>query len=350
MTAIFALTTRGLESITAQEMQRIPGLRVTETDYRRVTGLLESDSGAKTLKALLGLKTADDLFLHLADWRAIDHTRTAFDDLRARAADLNIKALIPQLLTVRPVSKQPRFSVTASFVGGRNYTMPEIKTTVAEGIRRRYPNWQYADDDRESDLNVRVFIEGMMGLVGLRLGAAPLHRRPYKTDHLPGSLKPTVAAAMLLMANPKPGDMLLDPFCGGGTILAEAGAFGLKVVGGDLSAEAISAARINLTASASVSASVSGIAARLCRWDARLLPLASESLDVVVTNLPWGRQIAVDDDLRSLYGRAMDELRRVLKPDGALIVLTSVPALLQQAPRASLEISLFGQNPIIASL
>lgn len=346
MSAIFALTTRGLESITAGEMQRIPGLRVTETDYRRVTGLLESDSGAKTLKALLGLKTADDLFLHLADWRAIDHTRAALDDLRACAADLNIKALIPQLLTVRPVSKQPRFSVTASFVGGRNYTMSEIKTTVAEGIRRRYPNWQYADDDRESDLNVRVFIEGMMGLVGLRLGAAPLHRRPYKTDHLPGSLKPTVAAAMLLMANPKPGDLLLDPFCGGGTILAEAGAFGLKVVGGDLSAEAISAARVNLTAAASAA----GIAARLCRWDARLLPLASESLDVVVSNLPWGRQIAVDDELRSLYGRAMDELRRVLKPDGALIVLTSVPALLQQAPRESLEISLFGQTPVIASL
>lgn len=346
MIAIFALTTRGLEALTAHEMGRIPGLSVTRTAYRRVVGRLDVDSGSgrggKTLKALLALKTADDLFLHLAAWRDVDHTRAALDDLRARAADLNIKALIPLLLLVRPVPKAPRFSVTASFVGGRNYTMPEIKTMVAEGIRRRYPNWFYADDDRESDLNVRVFIEGTTVRVGLRLGAVPLHRRAYKTDHLPGSLKPTIAAAMLLMVNPKPGDTLLDPFCGGGTILAEAGAFGLKALGGDLSAEAISAARHNLIAA--------GIPARLCRWDARTLPLASASVDIVASNMPWGRQITVDDDLRALYGRAIDELRRVLKPDGALIVLTGVPDLLPSTPRESLEISLFGQNPVIASL
>jgi hypothetical protein len=55
-----------------------------------------------------------------------------------------------------------------------------------------------------------------------------------------------------------------------------------------------------------------------------------------------------DDDLRALYDRAMDEMRRVLTPDGTLVILTGVPALLLQSPRESLEISLFGQNPTIS--
>src|SRR5690606_3338855 len=92
---IFALTTRGLESITAGEMARIPGLSVTDTAYRRVMGRLGGDG--KTLKDLLTLKTPDDLFLHLADSHDLDHTRAALDDFRARAADLNITALTPPL-------------------------------------------------------------------------------------------------------------------------------------------------------------------------------------------------------------------------------------------------------------
>ena len=40
--------------------------------------------------------------------------------------------------------------------------------------------------------------------------------------------------------------MLLDPFCGAGTILAEAGLTGFAVLGGDTQSNALRAARENL--------------------------------------------------------------------------------------------------------
>ncbi len=83
-----------------------------------------------------------------------------------------------------------------------------------------------------AELNVRLFIEHAEALVGLRLGATPLHRRSYKQAQRPGSLKPPVAAALLELLAPQPGERLLDPCCGVGTILVEAARRGGLARGG----------------------------------------------------------------------------------------------------------------------
>jgi hypothetical protein len=67
---IFALTTRGLEAVSAAEMARIPGVNITETAYRRVAATCEESPDA-----LLHLRTVDDLYLHLATWQDVRHTR-----------------------------------------------------------------------------------------------------------------------------------------------------------------------------------------------------------------------------------------------------------------------------------
>jgi 23S rRNA G2445 N2-methylase RlmL len=248
-------------------------------------------------------------------------------------------------LNVRLIPRTPAFSVTASFVGGRNYTMTEIKAAVAEGIAQRYPQWQYREDDAESALNVRIFIDHDRALVGLRVGERPLYRRAYKHDHLPGSLKPTVAAAMVRLAAVRPGSRLIDAFCGSGTVLAEAHLMGAAAWGGDISTEAVHSTEVNLT-SVGRSRDSSGVV----QWDARRLPLAAQTFDCAVSNLPWGRQIVVNDDLRTLYAAAFTEMRRVVKPGSPIVVLTSVPELLPGTPNRMLEISLFGQTPVIALL
>jgi 23S rRNA G2445 N2-methylase RlmL len=345
LTALFALTTRGLEFVTAREIERLraPGVTIEAQYYRRVVlRCAEGSHGVKALRALLTLRTPDDLFLHLADWPAIPRGRDALADLRGRSRLLDLKPALHTLLSLRPVPRAPRFAVTVSFVGARKTSAPELKAALAAGISARYPAWTYAEDDAEADLNLRLFIDGDDGLVGLRLSRDPLGRRAYKAAHQPGSLKPTVAAAMLLLTEARAGVRLLDPCCGAGTILAEGAALGLRPVGGDLALSALVGGAANLRAA--------GARAALARWNVARLPLATASVDLAASNLPWGQQVAPEADLRQFYADVVGELRRVVVPGGPILLLTSRPDALPEPPRERVEISLYGQTPILAVL
>jgi tRNA (guanine6-N2)-methyltransferase len=339
MTNIFALTTRGLENISTREMADVPGLNVSETAYRRVAGTYEG-----SLPALLQLRTVDDLYLSLATWNAIRHTRDMLADFAQLAEELNLDEAAANCATVRTIKSEPLFSITASFVGKRNYSADEIKNAAADGILARY-DWTYTPDDREADFNIRIFIEHDTAYVGVRLSKSPLHERGYKQVERAGSLKPPVAAAMLRLAHVDAGHRLLDPCCGAGTVLIEGALTGAISQGGDIEAEAVMAAKTN--------ADTAKVEVGVQTWDARELPLADQSVDRIVTNLPWGRQIAVDEALESFYRQVCAEMERVLVPGGRIAVLTSTPHLLRfnrLQPDQTIEISLFGQTPMIVVL
>jgi 23S rRNA G2445 N2-methylase RlmL len=147
---------------------------------------------------------------------------------------------------------------------------------------------------------------------------------------------------MLRLAQLPPGARLLDPCCGSGTIPIEAALAGFEASGSDLDPEAVAGARLN--------AQAAGLTLALETWDARALPLEPASFDAMITNLPWGKQIAVDDALDRLYAEICAEIERVLRPGGRAVILTSTPDLVRFASlplSSSLEISLFGQTPTI---
>jgi tRNA G10 N-methylase Trm11 len=96
------------------------------------------------------------------------------------------------------------------------------------------------------------------------------------------------------------------------------------------------------------------------RWDAGRLALADASVDVVASNLPFGRQAGAGTDLPALYARVAAEVARVVRPGGRAVLLTTRGADLdaalapfrdadtaQPALRVThrREISLFGQTP-----
>ncbi len=57
------------------------------------------------------------------------------------------------------------------------------------------------------------------------------HKRPF---FYPGSMNPKLARCMVNLSRINEGELLLDPFCGTGGILIEAGLIGCKVVGSDI--------------------------------------------------------------------------------------------------------------------
>lgn len=337
--SLFAICSRGLEAISRQEINSLLGCTSQHSEYRRVHFTCE----AEHLPDLLTLRTVDDVFFHLADWNGIYHTRVALTRITQLSKQILIDPLLKQYGALgRTIPSSPVFSVTANFVGRRKYSTEEIKQAVASGVNQHY-HWEYSDRFDTSDLNLRLFLEHERAVMGLRLSPIPLHRRPYKQEHLPGSLKPTVAAALCVLGNVQAGQVVLDPFCGAGTILTEAAACGATIIGGDINPAAVLASQENLQNA--------GVTGEIHHWDAQDIPLKDKSVDVILSNPPWGGQVQADN-LELLYSRACGEMQRVIKPGGRIVLLTETFFTEQDffagwTPEVQFEVSVFGRNPVI---
>lgn len=319
-----------------REIAAIPGVVVKRVSYRRIAASCCGD-----LTPLLSLRTVDDVFLDLGEWSGITRHRSVLASLREICCRLDLQAAAATCAGLRPITQPPAFSVTVNFVGKRNYSILEIKEACVDGIMSSR-DWCYTDDDARADLNVRLFIEHETVFIGVRLGRKPLQQRTSNWVHLAGALKPPIAAAMLQLVKVPPGEKVLDPCCGTGTILVEAAKGGAIGEGGDAHQTAVEVARLN-TRTANVVACIE-------QWDACALPLPNDYIDRIVTNLPWGRQIRVDRGLASFYKGVYAELNRVLKPAGRIALLTNVPHLVECEDwhcDNRVEISLFGQRPTI---
>ena len=333
---VFAITTRGLEPVSADELAALPGVTAEQVAYRRVFA-----SCRESLTSLLGLRTVEDVFLYVDTWSAIGRARSALQTLTAMSAQLPLDRFARVCAQVRSIPQSPIFSVTVNFVGRRNYSTDEIKKACADGVISRQ-GWTYSEDDGAAHLNLRIFIEGENAIVGTRLGERSLSKRPYKHSHVPGSLKPTVAAALASLVGLRPDMQVLDPCCGAGTILIEAQAKQAEVWGGDIDLRAVMAAREN--------AAEAGAPVRLQCWDALSLPVADHSMDRIISNLPWGKAVRTTGTLSALYAGIGQEIQRVLAPGGQVALLTNQPDLVQIPGlkcEKQIEISLFGQTPTI---
>lgn len=320
----------------AEELQALPGVRVEAIHHRMVSGVTEG-----SLTALLVLRTADDAFLELARFEGMERARVALALLAQRAEALDLRPALAVLGAVRALPPQPAVSLSASFVGRRNYTTSELKETLAQAVASTC-GIPVEPDEREAPLHLRLVLEHGHARLGLRLARQALHERRWKSAHRPGSLKPPVAAALWRLAGAVPGARALDVCCGAGTLLAEAAGMGARAFGGDRHRDAIAAAAINLHAL--------GVEARLACWDACALPLPNACADVVASNLPWGRQVASEAPLAALYTGMIAELARVLAPGGRAALLTDAPEHLAPGPlrlAARREIGLFGRSPTL---
>lgn len=135
-------------------------------------------------------------------------------------------------------------------------------------------------------------------------GAFEVRKPHYKPFFYPGVLMPRIARALVNIA--KPDKNLLDPFCGTGGILVEAGLQGVRVIGGDMQRKLLLGAKMNLDHYR--------VDHSLMFQDACRMALRDESLDAVVTDPPYGRSAAIKaDSLDRLLSGSLGEIYRVLK-------------------------------------
>ncbi|MFT5464967.1 MAG: putative RNA methylase [Verrucomicrobiales bacterium] len=138
---------------------------------------------------------------------------------------------------------------------------------------------------------------------------------------IPASIHPSVAAGLCVIAGRKQlltkrALTICDPACGAGTILIEARAMfpNAKLIGSDWSADAVAVARENLESA--------GVKAELSRRDFRQLGIPPKSVDIVISNLPFGIRVKIQN-IEGLYAQFLAAARKILKPDGVLVIYTA---------------------------
>jgi 23S rRNA G2445 N2-methylase RlmL len=310
--ACYALTVPGLEKVAAQELQEELHAEIKRTD----SGLVVFRP-KKLDRAILKLRTIEDVFLLLWGTDRLTYRAEDLDFItRWTAKEPNWPEALKAHHAVRPKPRgKPTYHLVTQMHGEHGYRRADALKALANGLVGKFPeSWRYADED--ADLEVWLTIDGASAVCGLRLSDRTMRHRTYKGEHVPASLRPVVAAAMVRLARVPHHGLLLDPMCGAGTILAERLTTQPKavVIGGDLDPATMLAAKTNLKPLGQ---------AWLARWDARRLPLKSDSIDRVACNPPFGRQLGDPEQIASLYRQMVKEADRVLTAEGRVVILVS---------------------------
>jgi tRNA (guanine6-N2)-methyltransferase len=337
--ACYAIVLPGLETLAAAEIaERL------DADVKRTAGELVVFRPPVIDKSLLSLRTTEDVYLLAWGTDQLTYRAVDLDSIRRWTdRDADWEQLLRLHHTIRPKPKgKPTFRLVVQMAGKHGYRRVDARKALAEGLAGHLPaSWRHAEEN--ASIEIWLTIHGATATCGVRLSDRSMRHRTYKFEHLPASLRPTLAAAMVRVAELRPGQTVLDPMCGAGTILAEVLSQAREVerqrrwqpdavaaeaqsvytvLGGDIDRSAVRAAGVNLARMGQI---------KLETWDARTLPVAGDSVDRIICNLPFGVKIEKPEDVPRLMQKALPEFHRVLKPGGRAILLVGDPAPLKDA-------------------
>jgi putative N6-adenine-specific DNA methylase len=220
MGSFFAVVAPGVEGLTALELRGL-GLLSGAVSVDKGAGGVAFDGGLEALyRANLELRTASRVLVRLGDFYA-----ASFSELRKKAGRLDWGSYLTpgQPVAIRVTchkSKLYHSDAVAERLTGA------IADALGKPVSRQKPG------DEESADSAQLIVVRLVNdqcIVSVDSSGELLHRRGYRQAVAKAPLRETLAAAMLLASGWDRRSVLLDPFCGSGTIPIEAALLALGV-------------------------------------------------------------------------------------------------------------------------
>jgi putative N6-adenine-specific DNA methylase len=324
----FAPCPRGLEALLAKELSALGAAQPRAA----AGGVAFSGSWETCYRANLWSRLASRVL-----WRVGEFEYASEDDIYAAARAVNWFDLFD-------VNRTLRVYVTAqnSPVKSLEFVTLRVKDAVCD--RFRDDVGRRPDVDRAApDVRVHVFLEERNGALYLDTSGEALFKRGWRPETVEAPLRENLAAGIIMLTGWTFDQPLLDPMCGGATLLVEAAAmargrapgmkraFGfekldgfngtlwkslreeaaqpvkhapkLALYGSDADAKTLTAARRNLAA-AGVERWVTLEASDVL---SRQAPAAS---GVMIANPPYGERIGEAEELSRFYPKLGDALKK----------------------------------------
>ena len=197
----------GLEAVLKKEIIDL-GYDITEVSDGRVAFAGDPDA---VCRANIGLRTAERVLIKVGSFHA-----ETFEDLFQGTKSLDWKEFIP---------RNGRFWVKkASSVKSKLFSPSDIqsimKKAMVEKLKESYDTDRFPEDG--DDYPIRVFLMKDEVTVALDTTGDSLHKRGYRKLESKAPIAENLAAALIMLTPWHADRILVDPFCGSGTIPIEA--------------------------------------------------------------------------------------------------------------------------------
>lgn len=214
---LFAPCHFGLEAVLKREIIDL-GYEVTEVVDGRVS--FEGDEEA-IARCNVFLRTTERVMLKVGSFKAV-----TFDELFEKTKALPWENFIP---------KDGKFWVKkASSIKSKLFSPSDIqrivKKAIVDRLSGKYNILRFPEDGSEYPIRITILKDEVT--VGLDTSGESLHKRGYRRLTVKAPITETLAAALISLTPWKKDRLLIDPFCGSGTIPIEAAMIGLNIAPG----------------------------------------------------------------------------------------------------------------------
>lgn len=217
-------------------------------------------------------------------------------------------------------SRQPKFRVSSNRAGERHkFTSPEICSVFGHVVDTKF-GWPIKMKD--FDLEVMANFNENHLYIALTLSPVTLDRRNIVSTGLT-TLKAATCYALLRVAKIQSGDIVIDPMAGSGAIPVECCSAWQEewlayAVAGELKEVPLGKCRQNLNIYKG-----KGPPADIMRLDVTSMPFREDSVDVFISDLPFGRRHGSKRINKTLYPALLRDMGRVARLEtGRAVLLT----------------------------
>ncbi len=206
----------GLEMVVRREVQDLGFQNVVTTDGRVEFDAIPSDIPTVNM----WLRAAERVLLKVATFSAVD-----FDELFDQTGAIAWEQWIPAN-GYFPVNAK----VHKSQIDSARSTQSIVKKAIVERLMTAHDTDELPETGAEYIIQVAIRKDEV--LMTLDTSGEGLHRRGYRLEAGLAPLRETMAAALVMLSFWNSGRLLVDPFCGSGTILIEAAMIGRNIAPG----------------------------------------------------------------------------------------------------------------------
>ncbi len=207
----------GLESVLKKEITDL-GYEIVSVEDGRIT--FAGDEGALA-RANIFIRTAERIMIKVGSFKA-----TTFDELFEGTKELHWDKYLTEdakfWVTKASTNKSKLFSGTD--------IQSIVKKAIVDKMKQTYKVSWFNEEGAEYP--IRVFIFKDIVTIGIDSSGTSLHKRGYRQLVGKAPISETLAAALIMLTPWNKDRILVDPFCGSGTIPIEAAMIGANIAPG----------------------------------------------------------------------------------------------------------------------